>query len=268
MTELIATGARVVDLSGDFRLRDAATYKKYYGADHPVPERLTDGTFVYGLPELNREAIKKAKYVASPEAVSRRTIEPRPPAARESRAAPRRGRDRRDHGLVRERNRPERGDAPPRAGGEPAHVQAARSPAHPRDRPDAERRGGEGRRDPVRAGERAALARNLRDELRPRRREGDRRAAQGTLRRDVRKGSVHARPGQAPAGGRRGARDELLRSRHPGRRREGRQARRRVLQRDGQPHRREGAGAGDPVDEHHARVRRAGVAGGRTGATP
>ena len=66
MTELMATGTRVVDLSGDFRLRDAAVYKKYYGADHPIPERLTDGTFVYGLPELNREAIKKAKYVASP----------------------------------------------------------------------------------------------------------------------------------------------------------------------------------------------------------
>ena len=65
MPELMATGARVVDLSGDFRLRDAASYKKYYGADHPCPEKL-DGTFVYGLPELNREAIRKAKYVASP----------------------------------------------------------------------------------------------------------------------------------------------------------------------------------------------------------
>jgi N-acetyl-gamma-glutamyl-phosphate reductase len=63
--ELFATGARIVDLSGDFRLRSAADYKRYYGADHPCPERL-DGTFVYGLPELNREAIKKAKYVASP----------------------------------------------------------------------------------------------------------------------------------------------------------------------------------------------------------
>ena len=66
MAELMQTGARIVDLSGDFRLRDAATYKRYYGAEHPLPERLTDGTFVYGLPELNREAIKKAKYVASP----------------------------------------------------------------------------------------------------------------------------------------------------------------------------------------------------------
>ena len=63
--EIIATGARIVDLSGDFRLRNADAYKRYYGADHPAKE-LLDGTFVYGLPELNREAIKQAKYVASP----------------------------------------------------------------------------------------------------------------------------------------------------------------------------------------------------------
>lgn len=66
MGELMKTGARVVDLSGDFRLRDAAAYEKYYGAAHPCPEELAKGTFVYGLPELNREAIAKAKYVASP----------------------------------------------------------------------------------------------------------------------------------------------------------------------------------------------------------
>lgn len=66
MPELMKTGAKVVDLSGDFRLRDAALYKRYYHAEHPCPEHLTDGTFVYGLPELNREQIKKARYVASP----------------------------------------------------------------------------------------------------------------------------------------------------------------------------------------------------------
>lgn len=65
MPELMKTGARVVDLSGDFRLADAAEYKRYYGAEHPCPN-LLDGTFVYGLPELNRDAIKKATYVASP----------------------------------------------------------------------------------------------------------------------------------------------------------------------------------------------------------
>jgi N-acetyl-gamma-glutamyl-phosphate reductase len=65
MPELMATGARIIDLSGDFRLRSATAYKRFYGADHPCPEKL-DGTFVYGLPELFRAAIQKARYVASP----------------------------------------------------------------------------------------------------------------------------------------------------------------------------------------------------------
>jgi N-acetyl-gamma-glutamyl-phosphate/LysW-gamma-L-alpha-aminoadipyl-6-phosphate reductase len=66
MKDLMKTGARVVDLSGDFRLRDPAAYEKYYGVPHPCPEELTKGTFVYGLPELNRAAIENARYVASP----------------------------------------------------------------------------------------------------------------------------------------------------------------------------------------------------------
>jgi N-acetyl-gamma-glutamyl-phosphate reductase len=63
--EIMKTGTRIVDLSGDFRLRDAAAYQKYYGQAHPSAQ-LLDGTFVYGLPELNRERIKSARYVASP----------------------------------------------------------------------------------------------------------------------------------------------------------------------------------------------------------
>jgi N-acetyl-gamma-glutamyl-phosphate reductase len=62
--ELLATRVKIVDMSGDFRLRDAAEYRTYYGATHPHPELL--GTFVYGLPELNREAIRAARCVASP----------------------------------------------------------------------------------------------------------------------------------------------------------------------------------------------------------
>ncbi len=62
--ELIRAGVKIVDMSGDFRLRDAATYEKFYGAAHPHPELL--GTFVYGLPELNRKAIAQSSYVASP----------------------------------------------------------------------------------------------------------------------------------------------------------------------------------------------------------
>src|SRR5215475_1172722 len=55
---------KIVDMSGDFRLRSADEYKTFYGAAHPHPELL--GTFVYGLPELNREAIRAARCVASP----------------------------------------------------------------------------------------------------------------------------------------------------------------------------------------------------------
>jgi len=62
--ELIAAGVKIVDMSGDFRLRDLASYEKHYATKHPHPELL--GTFVYGLPELNRAQIKEAKHVASP----------------------------------------------------------------------------------------------------------------------------------------------------------------------------------------------------------
>ena len=61
---ILRTGARVVDMSGDFRLADAAAYARYNGGVHPHPELL--GTFVYGLPELNRARIAGARAVASP----------------------------------------------------------------------------------------------------------------------------------------------------------------------------------------------------------
>jgi N-acetyl-gamma-glutamyl-phosphate/LysW-gamma-L-alpha-aminoadipyl-6-phosphate reductase len=63
--ELLATGVKIVDMSGDFRLRDPAAYARYYGGAHPHPE-LLGATFVYGLPELNRDAIRTARAVASP----------------------------------------------------------------------------------------------------------------------------------------------------------------------------------------------------------
>src|SRR5881394_3253621 len=62
--ELLAAGVKIVDMSGDFRLKSAAAYQRYYGAQHPHPELL--GSFVYGLPELNRAAIREARAVASP----------------------------------------------------------------------------------------------------------------------------------------------------------------------------------------------------------
>src|SRR5437868_5184708 len=52
-----------VDLGADFRLNDAATYERWYGHAHQAPELL--GDFVYGIPELNPDAIRAAKAVAA-----------------------------------------------------------------------------------------------------------------------------------------------------------------------------------------------------------
>ncbi|MBP46389.1 MAG: N-acetyl-gamma-glutamyl-phosphate reductase, partial [Myxococcales bacterium] len=59
-----ACDVQVVDLSGDWRLRDPSQYTKYYGLEHPFPERM--GSYVYGLPELNRAQIAQSRCVASP----------------------------------------------------------------------------------------------------------------------------------------------------------------------------------------------------------
>jgi LysW-gamma-L-alpha-aminoadipyl-6-phosphate/LysW-L-glutamyl-5-phosphate reductase len=53
---------RIIDCSADFRLRDPELYARWYGEDHPNPEWL--GRFVYGLPEINRESIRNARYVS------------------------------------------------------------------------------------------------------------------------------------------------------------------------------------------------------------
>ena len=60
---VVAKGIPFVDLGADFRLGDAATYERWYGHAHEAPELL--GSFVYGIPELNRNAIRQAKTVAA-----------------------------------------------------------------------------------------------------------------------------------------------------------------------------------------------------------
>ncbi len=59
---LAALAERIVDLSADFRLRDPQLYERYYGEPHAAPDWLE--RFVYGLPEVNREAIRSACYVS------------------------------------------------------------------------------------------------------------------------------------------------------------------------------------------------------------
>jgi N-acetyl-gamma-glutamyl-phosphate reductase len=62
--ELLDAGARIIDLSADYRLRDHALWSQWYGEPHASPELLAEA--VYGLPEVNREAISAARLVACP----------------------------------------------------------------------------------------------------------------------------------------------------------------------------------------------------------
>jgi N-acetyl-gamma-glutamyl-phosphate reductase len=62
--KLLDAGIRVIDLSADFRLRDAQQWAHWYGEPHAAPDLLAEA--VYGLPERNREAIRSARLVACP----------------------------------------------------------------------------------------------------------------------------------------------------------------------------------------------------------
>lgn len=62
--ELLQKGVKVIDLSADFRLKNVAEWEKWYGMKHACPELLS--LAVYGLPEMNREAISNAVLVANP----------------------------------------------------------------------------------------------------------------------------------------------------------------------------------------------------------
>ncbi|WP_028695767.1 N-acetyl-gamma-glutamyl-phosphate reductase [Pseudomonas cremoricolorata] len=62
--ELLGAGTKVIDLSADFRLQDAAEWSKWYGQPHGAPDLLPDA--VYGLPEVNREKIRQARLIAVP----------------------------------------------------------------------------------------------------------------------------------------------------------------------------------------------------------
>lgn len=61
---LLAAGVRLIDLAADFRIKDAAVFKQWYGMDHTETELLAES--VYGLPEINRDAIARARLVGLP----------------------------------------------------------------------------------------------------------------------------------------------------------------------------------------------------------
>lgn len=64
VNEEILSKAKIIDLSADFRIKDVKTYEKWYKIQHKSPQFL--GEAVYGLCEINREQVKKARLVANP----------------------------------------------------------------------------------------------------------------------------------------------------------------------------------------------------------
>ncbi|MEE2880411.1 MAG: N-acetyl-gamma-glutamyl-phosphate reductase [Chloroflexota bacterium] len=61
---LLTQGTRVIDISADFRLKQADQYEEWYGVQHPDPSYLEDA--VYGIPELHEEEISRAQLIANP----------------------------------------------------------------------------------------------------------------------------------------------------------------------------------------------------------
>lgn len=64
VNEQILSKVKIIDLSADFRIKDVATYEKWYGLEHKSPQFIEEA--VYGLCEVNREKVKKARLVANP----------------------------------------------------------------------------------------------------------------------------------------------------------------------------------------------------------
>ena len=64
VNEGILSKTKVIDLSADFRLKDVSVYEEWYKIEHKAPQFLEEA--VYGLCEVNREAVKKARLVANP----------------------------------------------------------------------------------------------------------------------------------------------------------------------------------------------------------
>lgn len=64
VNEEILSGTKVIDLSADFRLKDVKIYEEWYKIEHKAPQYLDEA--VYGLCEINREQIKKARLIANP----------------------------------------------------------------------------------------------------------------------------------------------------------------------------------------------------------
>ncbi len=62
--ELVDAGVRIIDLAADFRIKDIATWEKWYGMKHACPDLVAEA--VYGLPEMAREEVRECRVLANP----------------------------------------------------------------------------------------------------------------------------------------------------------------------------------------------------------
>jgi N-acetyl-gamma-glutamyl-phosphate reductase len=61
---LLDAGVKVIDLAADFRIKDVAVWQHWYKMEHACPDLIAEA--VYGLPEINRAAIRRARLIANP----------------------------------------------------------------------------------------------------------------------------------------------------------------------------------------------------------
>ena len=81
VNEEILSQTKIIDLSADFRIKDVAVYEKWYNLEHKSPQFIEEA--VYGLCEINREDVKKARLVANPGCYTTCSILPAYPLAKE-----------------------------------------------------------------------------------------------------------------------------------------------------------------------------------------
>ena len=161
---LLQAGARVIDLSADFRVKDAAVYKEFYGHDHPAPDLL--GQSVYGLPEIYRDEIRTAKLIACPGCYPTSILIPLRPLIR--RKAIDRRRIRGDKLERRDRRRPQSRSRLSfrRVQRKHAPLRRAETSTSFRDRAGAVDRGRRKNRDPIHAASCAGKSRDRDHDLR------------------------------------------------------------------------------------------------------
>ena len=109
LTEEILSQTKIVDLSADYRIKDVHIYEKWYGIEHKSPQFIPEA--VYGLCEINREQVKKARLVANPGCYTTCSILTAYPLVKEGLIDPQTADHRRQVGYFRRGQRREGGES-------------------------------------------------------------------------------------------------------------------------------------------------------------